>query len=160
MPSRMKPTWGLARVVSGYLSATAIVAVAAFAVPAMAQTAGNPVELYSFGQHNSAANPVYGSLSGTGTVTGVDVTTAATAGTPSTIAAAGVITKGFTLQNNCTTAIWWSNSLAAGTTLSASNSMGLAAGASFTSPDWWPPSGALIVASQTAFACAVGAAYK
>jgi hypothetical protein len=246
MPIRMKPTWGLARVVSDYLSATAFVAVAAFAVPAMAQTAGNPVELYSFGQHNSAANPLFtsdqsggvfntappaltngqasqlqltsqgrlitsdatlstssvgatgaiansqsiqvagvfnttlpsrttgqgGALqtdvkgriltneASTGTMTAVNVTTAATAGTSSTVAAAAAITRGFSIENNCTTAIWWSNAVAVGTALSGSNAMSLAAGASFTTPGWWAPSGALTVASQTVAACAVSAEYQ
>jgi hypothetical protein len=249
----MKPTWGLARVVRGYLSAATVVAIAAFAVPAMAQTAGNPVELYSNGvQIGVAANPLVVSGGGSGsvvvggvfnttpptltngqtsqlqmasngvlktqdstisqadvaavggtgaglsiqagavfntnlptrtsgqggvlqadskgrllvnedspgTMTAVNVTTAATAGTSSTIAAAATITRGFSLSNNCTTAIWWSNTVAVGTALSGSNAMSLAPGLTFTTPGWWAPAGALTVASQTAAACAVSAEYQ
>lgn len=87
-------------------------------------------------------------------------TTSATAGVSSTVVAASTVTRGIVLQNTCSTAEWFSSSVAAGTALTATNSMTLAAGASFTTPDWYPISGAWTIASATAAACTYVADYK
>lgn len=105
-----------------------------------------------FGSFNVAGNA--------STATHVTGTTSATAGVSSTVVAAAGVTKGIVLQNTCGTAEWFSSSVTVGTALTATNSMTLAPGASFITPDWYPISGAWTIASATAVACTYVADYK
>lgn len=108
----------------------------------------------------SLASPLYVQIAPSpgGTMKAINVTTAATAGTSSTLA--NGVTRGFEFKNEGTTACFWSNALAAGTALSATNAQQIAAGASFTSPDWWAPTGfPLTAAATTTTACILSGHY-
>lgn len=129
-------------------------------LPALTSGQATPLQTDSSGRLLLGASGQQQTLSTNSTATFSAGTTAATAGTPSTFSAAGAFSHGFVLQNTCGTAEWFSVSLTVGTTLTAVNSLTLAPGATFTSPDWYPISGAIQVASATAVACTFVGFYK
>lgn len=84
----------------------------------------------------------------------IDASLPALGATPTLIAAAGTVTKGFSIYNGSTVVMLFSVTAAAGTTLTYANAIPIPVGGSFTSPDWMPVGGALQVQSATATACA------
>lgn len=139
--------------------ATALVAMVS-AGPALAQSV-DAGDINLTGKPISTTNPMPILVTPSISVpTHTSGTTSATAGVSSTISAAGSLSRGMVVQNTCGTAEWLSSSVAVATPLTQLNSITLAPGAIFITPDWYPVSGAWTIASATAVACTYSADFK